>query len=192
MRKNKKAQTEEEKREAIRQAALAAKEDILKNFLKKIHAKNMTDEDIKQLEGILTVEDYNELRGSYNDIIFSGFPYSKSLKMVLYHYLNRVFQANLIDGGLIFNMLSHGYISHETFLLLHDNATAICLSGFSIALHPILKKMLESGVKSTPDHETEKIPLSEEEKENFRILIEDFRPEIQLTLEEIAIASGEN
>lgn len=190
--KKTKAQLEEERLEAAKQAALAAKEDILKSFLKKIYAQNMTDEDIRQLEGFLTVDDYNELRGSYNDLIFSGFPYSQPLRTVLYRYLNKVFQAELIDGGLVVNMLSHGYISQETFLLLHDNAMAICLSGFSVALHPILKRMLESGVKSNPHQEAEKLPLSAQEKENFRILIEDFRPEIQLTLEEIAIASGEN
>ena len=192
MKKTKKAQREEERQETIRQQALTEKENLLKDFLKKIYAKEVTDDDIRQLESILKTEDYNELRGSYNDIIFSGFPYSQKLRTTLYHYLDEVFKAELIDGGLIFNMLSHGYISQETFLLLHNNATVICLSGFSIALHPILKTMVESGIKSNPRHEAEKLPLSEQEKENFRILINDFRPEIQLTLEEMAMASKEN
>ena len=190
MKKTRKNQTEEERQQEARQKKLAEKEELLKKFLDKIYVRKMTDKDIIQLSGILEIEDYNELRGTYNDIIFQGFPYSQALREVLYQYLDRVFQAELIDGGLVVNMLSHGYISQETFRLLHDNADIICLSGFSVALYPMLKRMLESGVKSNPHHEAEKLPLSEKERENFRVLLNDFRPEeIQLTLEEMAMAS---
>lgn len=191
MKKKTKAQLEEERQEAERKQALAAKENLLKEFLKKIHLQTVTDEDIRNLEQILTVEDYNDLRGTYNDIIFNGFPYSKDLREILYLFLDRVFQAELIDGGLVINMLSHGYISEETFKLLHHNAEAIRGCGFHMGLYPMLKRMLESGVKSNPQHEANKLPLSEHEKENFRVLIKDFSPEMQLTLEEMAIAAGE-
>ncbi len=189
--KKTKAQLEEERQEAERKQALAAKENLLKEFSKKIYLQEITDEDIRNLEQILTVEDYNDLRGTYNDLIFNGFPYSKDLREILYQFLDRVFQAELIDGGLVINMLSYGYISEETFKLLHHNTEAIRRSGFYMGLYPMLKRMLESGVKSSPHHEVDKIPLSEHEKENFRILIKDFSPEMQLTLEEMAIAAGE-
>ena len=89
--KKTKAQLEEERQEAERKQALAAKENLLKEFSKKIYLQEITDEDIRNLEQILTVEDYNDLRGTYNDLIFNGFPYSKDLREILYQFLSITF-----------------------------------------------------------------------------------------------------
>lgn len=186
--KKTKAQLEEEKRAE----RLKEKSSQLKRFLSKIQNGLMTDEDIRHLAEMLKIEDYNELQGSYNDIIVAGFPYSDDLRTILYHYLDSVLKQGLIDGGLVMNMLSHGYISRETFLILHDNAKKIRESGFGMVLHPMLKKMLERNVKANPRDETDLLPLTDDERKNFRLLIDDYSPEMmQLTLEEMAMATQE-
>ena len=99
--KKTKAQLEEEKRAE----QLKEKSSQLKRFLSKIQNGLMTDEDIRHLAEMLKIEDYNELQGSYNDIIVAGFPYSDDLRTILYHYLDSVLKQGLIDGGLVMNML---------------------------------------------------------------------------------------
>ena len=56
----------------------------------------------------------------------------------------------------------------------------------------MLKKMLERNVKANPRDETDLLPLTDDERKNFRLLIDDYSPEMmQLTLEEMAMATQE-
>lgn len=153
--------------------------------------KTVSPQQISQIKGLLCLDDYYQLRDDYIALLITSFKFQQHpIKNMAAEFLRKMLEKEIVEWSILFVIVDLNYLSKKTYNILKEFHKTITASGLGEFLYSKLKTVYQRGYIYDWD-KMKDIPINKEKMALLKELVELYKPDTFMTLEEEAIARGE-